>query len=155
MQFHLIWKGVWMKQLNIFYIPIAEVAFDGLTKSLLPSSFIEFRLMICIDTGWQCLRKSVNNEVPLYLPVAHGERILSSLWISLLGRVSTSGRISISSRISSPIFNLCLIVRQYLMVKPSQIVMLFPIVRLYPLVKAVSYCQVPQLVICIRILLNE
>ncbi len=38
-----------MKQLNIVYIPTAEMAADGLTKSLPASGFLEFRRMIGID----------------------------------------------------------------------------------------------------------
>ena len=40
-----------MKQLNIVYIPRAEMAADDLTKSLPSSGFLEFRRIIGIDTG--------------------------------------------------------------------------------------------------------
>ena len=50
-RFHWIREAVSMKQLNIIYIPTAEMAADGLTKSLPASGFLEFRRMIGIDTG--------------------------------------------------------------------------------------------------------
>ncbi len=50
-RFHWIREEVSMKQLNIVYIPTAEMAADGLTKSLPASGFLEFRRKIGIDTG--------------------------------------------------------------------------------------------------------
>ena len=50
-RFHQIREAVSMKQLNIVYIPKAEMAVDGLTKSLPASGFLEFRRIIGIDTG--------------------------------------------------------------------------------------------------------
>ncbi len=50
-RFHWIREAVSMKQLNIVYIPRAEMAADDLTKSLPSSGFLEFRRMIGIDTG--------------------------------------------------------------------------------------------------------
>ncbi len=51
MRFHWIRKEVSMKQLNLVYIPIAEMAADGLSKSLPAFGFLQFRRMIGIDTG--------------------------------------------------------------------------------------------------------
>ena len=45
-RFHWIREAVSMKQLQIIYIPTAEMAADGLTKSLPAPGFLEFRRMI-------------------------------------------------------------------------------------------------------------
>ncbi len=50
-RFHFIRAVLSMKQLNIVYIPTAEMAADGLTKSWSASGFLEFRRTIGINTG--------------------------------------------------------------------------------------------------------
>ncbi len=50
-QFQWICKKLSMNQLNIVYIFTAEIAANGLTKSLTNSGFLEFRHMIGMDTG--------------------------------------------------------------------------------------------------------
>ncbi len=50
-RFHWIREAVSMKQLQIIYIPTAEMAADGLIKSSPAPGFLEFRRIIGIGTG--------------------------------------------------------------------------------------------------------